>query len=476
MTNLSQSKLADRSAAVCVIGAGPGGLSAARALKMQGLDYDQFERHSDLGGLWDTTNPGSPVYASTHFISSRDLSGFIGYPMPRDYPDYPSHRQILAYLRSFADAFGLREKIQFNTGVQRIRKDSASRWVVELADGTHRLYGAVVCATGVNWDPSMPSFEGAFQGEVRHAATFKHGDEFRGRRVLVVGAGNSGADIACEAAAHAQRAFISVRRGYHFIPKHLMGVPVDQIAEAGPHLPMWLARPLFSGLLRLIQGDLTRLGLPKPDHRLFESHPLLNSQLLHHLQHGNIAIKPDIARLDGGHVVFKDGSREEIDLVLCATGYRWSCSYATEFFTWTAGRPQIYLSMFNRSHRNLFGIGYLETNSSAYKLFDTQAHMIACYLKAQRTAPESAQRFDDAIRKDEPDLSGGIRFVQSPRHAVYIDAHAFKAYLRKLRRRMGWGELSETMYDALRVKASPVRHSGRNGLAAAPQPGEVAHG
>ncbi|GKT20130.1 hypothetical protein AVHY2522_24850 [Acidovorax sp. SUPP2522] len=138
MTNLSQSKPADRSAAVCVIGAGPGGLSAARALKMQGLDYDQFERHSDLGGLWDTTNPGSPVYASTHFISSRDLSGFIGYPMPRDYPDYPSHRQILAYLRSFADAFGLREKIQFNTGVQRIRKDSASRWVVELADGTRQ--------------------------------------------------------------------------------------------------------------------------------------------------------------------------------------------------------------------------------------------------------------------------------------------------------------------------------------------------
>lgn len=472
----SPSQEIDRSDAVCIIGAGPGGLSAARALKAQGLDYDQFERHGDLGGLWDTTNPGSPIYESTHFISSRDLSAFIGHPMPRDYPDYPSHRQILAYLRSFAEAFGLRDKIQFNTGVLRIQKDSASRWAVDLADGTRRLYSAVICATGVCWDPSMPTFKGQFDGEVRHSISFKHGDEFRGRRVLVVGAGNSGADIACDAATHAQRAFISLRRGYHFIPKHLMGMPADQIAETGPHLPMWLARPIFGGLLRFVNGDLTRLGLPKPDHKLFESHPLLNSQLLHHLQHGNIAAKPDIDRLEGRDVVFKDGSREEIDLVLCATGYKWSCPYATQYFEWTDGRPQMFLSMFNRTHRNLFGIGYLETNSSAYKLFDTQAHMIASYLKAQRVAPESAQRFEEIIRTDEPDLSGGIQFVKSQRHAVYIEAHTFKAYLRKLRKRMGWGELGDGVYDHLKAPGNTAPRSGRAAPTDASRPNEVAHG
>lgn len=263
-----------------------------------------------------------------------------------------------------------------------------------------------------------------------------------------------------------------MRRGYHFIPKHLMGVPVDQIAETGPHLPLWLARPIFGGLLRFINGDLTRLGLPRPDHKLFESHPLLNAQLLHHLQHGNITVKPDIERLQGRHVLFKDGSQEEIDLVLCATGYKWSCPYATQYFAWSGGRPQMYLSMFNRTHRNLFGIGYLETNSSAYKLFDTQAHMIASYLKAQRTAPESARRFDGIIRSDTPDLFGGIQFVQSQRHAVYIEAHAFKAYLRKLRRRMGWGELSERMYDHLRTRPG---HGGAT-PAGACRNSEVAHG
>jgi hypothetical protein len=450
MNPSSLQNVIDRSHAVCIIGAGPGGLSAARALKAQGLDYDQFERHADLGGLWDTSNPGSPIYESTHFISSRDLSAFIGHPMPRDYPDYPSHSQILAYLRSFAKTFGLREKIHFNCGVERIHKQDDGLWRVELADGGVRRYGAVICASGTNWDPNLPEIPGRFDGEVRHSVTYKSGDEFRGKRVLIVGAGNSGADIACDAATFADKAFVSVRRGYHFIPKHLLGMPADVFAEAGPHLPLWLGRPVLKLLLGIVNGDLTRLGLPKPDHKLFESHPLLNSQLLHHLQHGNIAAKGDVERLDGREVVFKDGSRETIDLVLCATGYRWSCRYATEYFAWKGGRPQMALSMFNREHRNLFGIGYLETNSSAYKLFDTCAHMIASYLKAQRDAPASAARFDRIIQDERPDLSGGIRFVASQRHAAYVEAHAFKQHLRKLRKRMGWGELHDTMYDGLK--------------------------
>jgi hypothetical protein len=453
MTPTPEPGVVDCGEATCIIGAGPGGLSAARALKAQGLPYEQFERHHDVGGLWDMDNPGSPIYESAHFISSRDLSGFMGFPMPKHFPDYPSYRQILTYVRSFADAYGLRAAIRLGTSVNQVRKDATGHWVVELGDGSRRRYKAVVCATGCNWDPNLPTFKGEFAGELRHSVTYRSGDEFRGKRVLVVGAGNSGADIACDAATHADRAFISVRRGYHFIPKHIFGIPADEFGESGPHLPLWLARPVFTGLLRLITGDLTRLGLPKPDHRLFESHPLMNSQLLHHLQHGNIAVKPDISHLDGRAVVFKDGSREEVDLVLCATGYRWSCRYAAEYFEWKGGRPQLYLSMFSRDHRNLFGIGYLENNSSAYKLFDTQAFMIASYLRAQRDRDASAARFDQLIQRDQPDLSGGIRFVDSPRHQVYIDAHSFKTYLKKLRARMGWNELSEAFYD--RVKVAP---------------------
>ncbi|UFQ96299.1 flavin-containing monooxygenase [Pseudomonas wenzhouensis] len=451
---MNDEKIHDCGDAVCIIGAGPGGLCMARALKRQGLSYEQFERHSGVGGVWDIDNPGTPMYESAHFISSRDLPGFLDYPMPKHFPDYPSNRQILEYVNSFAHAFGLYANIRFNTSVDKVFKRDDGRWLVTLSGGEQRLYRAVVCATGCNWDANMPEVKGQFNGEIRHSVTYKKAEEFKGKKVMIIGAGNSGADIACDAATYAQKAFISLRRGYHMIPKHLFGLPVDEISEKGPQLPIWLTRIAFQLILRVINGDVRRFGLPKPDHKLFESHPLLNAQLLHYLQHGDIQVKPDVSHYDGDHVVFKDGSREQLDLVLYATGYKWSCKYAADYFEWKGGRPQLYLSIFSRQHHNLFGIGYLETNSSAYKLFDNEAHAVACYLRDQLHHPERARQFDQLIAHDDPDLSGGIDFVKSQRHEVYLEVHAFKKHLRKVRQQMGWSDLEEGYYSVLR------QHSG----------------
>jgi len=454
MQHLTHSTASNSRFTACIVGAGPGGLAAARALKAKGIAYEQFERHSDVGGIWDIKNPGSPMYESAHFISSRDLSGFIGFPMPAHYPDYPSNQQILQYVRDFADAFGLRENIRFGVSVAQVHKENDGRWCVRLSDGTLRRYGALICSSGSQWDGSMPELNGHFDGELRHSVSYKSAREFRGKRVLIVGAGNSGADIACDAAANADRAFISLRRGYHFVPKHLFGLPADVVAETGPHLPYWLSRPIFGAVLRMINGDTSRLGLPKPDHRLFESHPLLNSQLLHHLQHGNISVKPDIDRLDGKYVVFKDGSREQIDLVLCATGYRTTVAYAEQYFALQGGtRPNLYLSIFSREHHNLFGTGFLETNSAAYKFFDTQAFLVASYLRAQLDQTAAVAEFDRLIQHDRPKLSGGLQMLGSGRHETYVDAHALKAFLTRLRRRLGWTDFGEHMYDRLRVAA-----------------------
>jgi len=464
MKSEQDAAIIDRGNAACIIGAGPGGLSAARALKAKKIAYDQFERHSDVGGIWDITNVGTPMYDSAHFISSRDLSGFVGFPMPRDFPEYPSHRQIAHYLRSFAAAFGLRESIQFSATVTLIEKDSDGHWSVSLSDGSTRRYRWVVLATGTNWKPNLPSFPGEFNGEIRHSNSFQSGSQFHGKNVLVVGAGNSGADISCEAAIHAKAAFISMRRGYYFIPKHVFGVPADVFGENGPHLPLWLARPVFKFLLKLLVGDLTRWGLPKPDHRLFETHPIVNSQLLHHLQHGNIAVRKNIDRLDGDFVIFEDGAREQIDLILCATGFKWGAECAAQFFEWKNGRPVLYLSMFSRTHHNLCAIGYLDQNSSAFKLFDTQALTLAAYFRAQLDGLDTARQFDQLIQSDDPDLSGGIQFVQSDRHTVYLDARSFTAYLETLRTRMHWPRLTADVYAAIKLdqpfpkSAVPVIH------------------
>ena len=440
----------------CIIGAGPAGLSAARALRRWGLPYDQYERHTDVGGIWDLDNPGTPMYESAHFISSRKTSGFFDFPMPESFPDYPSNRQILRYTRDFAASYGLREDIRFGTGVDRVDR-VAGGYRVTLDDGTTHDYGAVICATGVTWAPRLPTYDGAFAGEVRHAVTYRDPAEFRGKRVLVVGLGNSGADIACDAAANAEAAFVSVRRGYHVIPKHIFGIPTDEFAETGPQLPLRVERPVFRALLRVLQGDLTRLGLPKPDHKLFETHPLLNSQLVHHLQHGDIGVKADVERLDGDEVRFVDGTTEEIDLVLCATGYDWAAPYAEHLFRWEQGRPQLYLNTFSREHPNLIGLGYLETNSSAYTLFDHVSNVVAQHLRDQEQRPERARAFARMMATDDTPLTGGIKFVDSARHRNYVDATAYKKHLAQVRREMGWADLVPGTYDAGAMRRRPPR-------------------
>lgn len=444
----------DSNTRVCIVGAGPAGLSLARACKAQGVGFDVFERHSDVGGLWDPDNPGSAVYDTAHFISSKTQSHYHDFPMPDHYPDYPAHRHILAYMREFAWAYGLYPHIQFGTEVKRAEWDGRL-WTITLSTGEVRQYGALICATGTNWHPAMPEYPGTFTGEIRHSVSYRSPSEFAGKRVLVIGGGNSGCDIACDAASMAKDAFISLRRGYHFIPKHIFGVPADEFAATGPQMPMWLEQRVFAVLLRLLIGDVSRLGLTKPDHRIFETHPILNTQLLHHLAHGDISAKPDVVRFDGKTVEFTDGTREEIDMILCATGYTWKIPYVDEsMFRWKSGRPELYMNLFSRENRSLYALGYMETNGGAYKLFDEMADLVVRTVKARFDGTVAAATMDSLIASDQPDLRGGIKFVNSARHATYVEISAYRKHMKKLRRKLGWPELVDGVFETLRVNAS----------------------
>ncbi len=438
---------------VCVIGAGPAGLAVARALRERGLDHVHLERHTGLGGVWDIDNPGTPMYESAHLISSRTTSGFSGFPMPDDYPDYPRHAQVLAYLRAFADAYGLTEHVETGVEVTAVRRDGDA-WAVTRADGGTTRHDAVVVATGSQWYPNVPELPGSFTGEVRHSQTFRSASEFTGRRVLVVGAGNSGCDIACDAARNADHAVISMRRGYWFIPKHVFGVPSDVVGGAGSFLPKRAERALIQPLLRLLTGKPERLGLQKPDHKLFETHPIVNSMLLHHLQHGDITARPGIRDTAGRTVTFTDGTSDEFDLVVLATGYRHRVPVAQEYFG-DEQHPDLYLNFASREHPGLFGVGYIETNSGAYGLFDRQAHVIAAYLDGQRRGTPQAARFTAMIAGDRPDLTSGLHFDSSPRHRGYVDSDAYARYLAKVGRTLGWRLDSDAPRGAGGARTAP---------------------
>ncbi len=264
---------------VVVVGAGPSGLETVRTLAAAGIPVQGVERHADVGGIWDIDNPGTPMYESAHFISSRTLSALAGMPFPEDYPDYPRHDQLLAYLRAYAARFGLREHIRFGTEVVSA-EPVTDGWDVRLDDGTTIAARALVLCTGNQWHPNLPDYPGRFDGETMHSRDYRSPDVFRDRRVLVVGAGNSGCDIAADAARVAAHAAISMRRGYRVVPKHIFGKPADVFAHDSPTLPGWLEQRVFTKLLDTIVGDLTRYGMPAPDHAVLGTHPILNSELV----------------------------------------------------------------------------------------------------------------------------------------------------------------------------------------------------
>jgi cation diffusion facilitator CzcD-associated flavoprotein CzcO len=401
---------------VCVVGAGPSGLVVARQLREAGVAFDVYEKHSDVGGIWDPENEGSPIYRSAHFISSKYSSGFYGYPMPEDYPDYPGWKQLRDYIRHFATQEKLYEQINFNTPVENAELQEDGSWIVTVG-GVQKPYRALVVAPGVTWHPNVPHLEGqeTFTGELMHSSSYYDTSTFAGKNVLILGAGNSGVDIACDAAVSADHAFLSVRRGYRFLPKHVFGVPLDVFVNYGGEPPAGITVPEdVNELVDALVGDLTRFGLPAPDHDVLASHPIVNDQIIHHFNHGDITAKPDVARLDGSEVVFVDGSREKIDVLVLATGYEYKIPFIDdELFEWRSGHPQLYLNIFNRTVGTLYVLGFIEFADAAYKRFEEMAQLVAMDLTLQGSDKEA---FAEMKRTHRPDLRGGAHYIDTPRH------------------------------------------------------------
>ena len=221
-TGAGDPSVSDRNEAVCVIGAGATGLAAVKNLREQGFAVDCYERETGVGGLWNWRHDRSPVYASAHLISSKPGSQYPDFPMPDDWPDYPHHTLVHSYLERYAEHFGLREHIWFGTEVVRVSPagdPAAGYWDVTTRVGQRERtsrYAAVVVANGHHWSPKLPRYDGLseYRGEVIHASSYKDPAQLRGRKVLVIGGGNTGCDIAVEAAQQAARCWHSTRRGY----------------------------------------------------------------------------------------------------------------------------------------------------------------------------------------------------------------------------------------------------------------------
>ncbi|HLV47665.1 MAG TPA: NAD(P)/FAD-dependent oxidoreductase, partial [Aliidiomarina sp.] len=262
-----------------VIGAGPMGLVMARELLRYGIQFQGFELHSGPGGLWDIENPHSTMYESAHLISSKTMTEIAEFPMAETVATYPSHGEVGRYFKEYADHFKLHEKYQYNARVLRINKLADDHWQVlwqNTEDNSkHRFDAAgVLIASGTLHYPNMPELQGSYTGEIIHAAEYRYPESFKNQRVLIVGCGNSACDIAVDAVHHAKNVGLSVRRGYYFFPKFVFGKPIDTLGGK-LKLPTRVKQWLDGLIVKTLVGKPSKYGLPDPDYRLYESHPVM---------------------------------------------------------------------------------------------------------------------------------------------------------------------------------------------------------
>jgi len=435
--------MVDHSQRYCIVGAGTSGLAAAKNLKQLGIPCDVFEKLDDVGGNWYYGKPGSSVYKSTHLISSKPGTEYTDFPMPKDYPDYPSHWQAHEYIKSYARHFGLYELITFNTGVERIAPTdetaTSSLWEVTLSTGETRRYGGVIICNGHNWDPKWPEYPGKFDGLILHSCQYKTPDVLRDKRVLVVGAGNSGCDIAVESAQNAAITFHSTRRGYFYNPKYTFGRPSDQVNEflLKLHVPLTLQRWLYSVILKLLIGLPQDYGLPKPDHKFFETHPIVNQLILYYVGQGDIKVKPDVQELRGNRVLFKDSSEEEIDVIIYATGFNITFPFIDRrYLNWKDGKPLLYWHIFHPHYDNLFVVGLIQPDSGQWGLVDYQSQAVARFICAQRNNPVKAEMMRRLKATAEQPRNRGIKYKDSTRHYVEVEHFGYREHLKKLIRQL----------------------------------------
>jgi len=427
-----------RSEKYCIVGAGASGLAVARNFAQQGIPFDCLEREDDIGGNWNYGKPHSSVYRSAHLISSKRLIQFPDYPMPAEWPAYPGHQLVQEYFRSYAQHFDLYPRIEFNASVARIEPANSngdSQWEVTLEDGRSRRYRGVAIANGHHWDPKWPEYPGEFSGTTLHSSQYKTPDVLAGRRVLVVGAGNSGCDIAVESAQQAARTLHSTRRGYHYVPKFIFGRPADRLGEflLKVHCPLWLRRLIAKGVVKLAVGLPQDYGLKRPDHRLFESHPIINSQMMYYVGHGDIVPKPDIERFDGPTVHFTDGTSEPIEVIVFATGFKISFPFIdASHLNWRDGRPNLFLNAFHPQHDHLFVAGLVQPDGGIWELSHYQAKLMARFIRAIDDGSPKADEFRRRKSGGGSDLGGGIRYVNSTRHLIEVEHFSYRRRLQKL--------------------------------------------
>ncbi|MEU8204687.1 SDR family NAD(P)-dependent oxidoreductase [Streptosporangium sp. NPDC049046] len=430
-----------------VVGGGAAGIAAAKALIEAGLPVLGIERANSLGGLW-RLEADTASYEGLRLNTSRPRTEFSDFPMPAEWPDYPTRAQMLEYLRSYADRFGVGERFRFGTTLESARR-TENGWELELTGpgGPYReTVEHLVVANGHNHEPRLPEppYPGTFTGTESHAHDYVTPAELAGRRVLVVGTGNSAMDIAAELTDHASAVLLSARRGVWVLPKRLLGRPSDQLNGALAALLPWRVRQVVSqAVLRVADRKPAGPRLPAPRQGVLQDHPTLSDSVPRLVAEGRVLARQGIARLDGSRVHFTDGQVDEVDHIVWCTGYRAVTPFldtsataataaGTTTGTGTAPDPAstlLYRHVFPIGDDSISYVGLMQSTGSALPVVEAQGRLLAAVRAGTHRLPdpETARRIASA----ELDAARERWGQRRPHMRIDVDQ-----YLRVMRREL----------------------------------------
>ncbi|XP_060593695.1 flavin-containing monooxygenase 5-like [Ruditapes philippinarum] len=428
---------------VVIIGAGISGLATLKCLKEAGLSAVVLERTGEVGGLWMFRENDYGVMRFTHINVSKYNYCFSDFPFPDDTPDYPHNTDMAKYIVDYVQNFNLEDDIRFRRKVLDIEKID-DEWQVTAKfvdeDGKRILEGEspeiyrsrfIAIATGHHAKPSMAKFPGqdSFTEEIIHSVSYNDAisNGMTGKRVLIVGIGNSAVDAAvdCATVGRSKSVYISTRSGAWVVPNYIFGHPTDIYAcRLFFKLPFTLANFIFENVISLVSGHPTRWKL-NPKMRALQSQPTVSPTLVHHIQRHNIKIVPNIQRIEGSRVYFVGGKSEEFDKIIMCTGYRIDLPFLSEnmqklVLNKETNEIKLFKNVFSPDiGRTLAFIGFVQPASGGVlTMSETQARWFAQMCKGRVGLPNRSEMVRD-MEEEKSQYEG--KYTKSARHTIQKD-------------------------------------------------------
>ncbi|NXG62264.1 FMO5 monooxygenase, partial [Hemiprocne comata] len=425
---------------VAVIGAGASGLCALKCCLDEGLVPTCFERSGDIGGLWrfeEHPEEGrASIYRSVIINASKEMMCFSDFPIPEDFPNFMHNSKIMEYFRMYAQHFDLLRHIHFRTSVCRVSKRpdfaTTGQWeVVTEREGKQEaaVFDAVLVCTGHHMEAHLPlsTFPGLekFEGWYLHSRNYKSSQSFLGKRVVIVGTGNSGIDIAVELSYVAKQVFLSTKRGTWV---------VHRVADSGyPYDILYITRFLWF-FLNLLPQNVSNYIIERkvntrfnhalynlqPQHRIFDQHPTVSDDLPNRIISGRVQVKPNIREFTETSAIFEDGTREDIDAVVFATGYSFSFPFLESCVKVVENQISLYKFMFlpDLEKPTLAFIGLIQPLGPIMPISELQSRWATRVFKGLNKLPPRHDMEADIKQKKE---AMAKRYVKSQRHTIQVD-------------------------------------------------------